>query len=184
MLPAEGFGGFRVRSAMTPVRLARAYRAEARSAARQLPWLAAMDDERRAWFRDQGRRLTEELLAHLDAPDQATSRHHLSEATAIAGRYGRTTSAMGAGLGDALEAFLRFRRPFVDELAGVLKRRNVDAVTATDLGRAADHAVDALLIAAMAAHSVERVASAGVVPRVRRPRRVGPGADPPTDPGG
>jgi hypothetical protein len=178
MLPAERLGMFRVRSAVTPVRLAHAYRAEARAAARQLPWLAAMDDERRAWFRDQGRRLTEELLAHLDAPDQATSRHHLSEATAIAGSYGRTTSAMGAGLGDALEAFLRFRRPFLDELTGVLQRRNVDAATAGQIGRAADQAMDALLIAAMAAHSVERVASVSAAPRVRRPRRVGPGAEP------
>lgn len=174
MLPAERTGSFQVRSSLAPVRLVRAYRAEARSAARQIPWLAAMDDDRRQWFRDQGRRLADELLAHLDAPDEAASRHHLKEASAIASAYGRTTSALGAGLGDALEAFLRFRRPFLDQLTAVLQRRGVDPATSAGIERAADQAMDALLVAAMAAHSVERVAANAPATRPRRPRRVGP----------
>lgn len=173
MLPPEPARAFPLRSAIVPVRLARAYRSEARVAARHLPWLASIDDERRQWFRDQGRRLAEELLAHLDAPDLETSRHHLSEATAIAGSYGRIASALGAGLSEALEAFLQFRRPFLDELAVGVRRRGADAAIADDMARAADRAMDALVIAAMAAHSVQRVAAALPAPG-RRTRRVGP----------
>jgi excisionase family DNA binding protein len=174
MLPADRPArGVAVRSIVTPSRLGRVYRTEARTASRQLPWLATMDEERRHWFRDQGRRLVEELLAHLDAPDAEASRHHLAEATAIASSYGRTASAMGAGLSDALEAFLRFRHPFLDELAAVLHRRGVDGAHADVVERAADRAMDALLIAAMAAHSVQRVAGVGPA-ATRRTRRVGP----------
>src|SRR5919112_1877417 len=56
-----------VRSGVTPSRLARAYRAEARSAARQMPWLVELDEAERAWFREHGRQLATELLESADA---------------------------------------------------------------------------------------------------------------------
>src|SRR5688572_1842019 len=46
-----------VRAGVTPSRLARAYRAEARSAAREIPWLVALDEAQRTWFREHGREL-------------------------------------------------------------------------------------------------------------------------------
>jgi len=133
--------------------------------------MADLDDEQRLFFRDSGRRLAQELLAHLDATDQETGRHHLSEASAIAASYGRMASAMGATLAEALEAFLQFRRPFLGELGSAVRQRGVDAGTADEVARAADRAMDALLVAAMAAHSVQRVASPSA-PLARRPRRV------------
>jgi excisionase family DNA binding protein len=168
MLPPEPSRGLQVSGVVSRDRLTRVYRAEARSAVRGLTWMADLDDEQRLFFRENGRRLAQELLAHLDAPDRETGRRHLSEASEIAGSYGRMASTMGATLGEALETFLQFRRPFLDELGSAVRKRGIDAGTADEVTRAADRAMDALLVTAMAAHSVQAVDSPGAS-QSRRP---------------
>jgi hypothetical protein len=156
------------RSAMTPARLARAYRAEAREAVRALPWLRDLDEEQLDWFRAHGRRVASHLLAHLDAEDRIQARHHLAEAVAEAASYGRFAAALGASLSGAVEGFLQFRRPFLHELAAVVRRRSFDVAMATRLFEDAERAMDSMLTAAMTAHSV-----AGLVPAqppTQRPR--------------
>jgi excisionase family DNA binding protein len=145
------------RSGMTTRRLERAYRKGAREAARSLPWLVELTAEQRAWFRTHGRQLAEMLLAHLDAdgPDQAG--HQLSEATSEAAGYGRMASGLGLSLGQTVEGFLEFRRPFLTELSLVANRRGFDTAATTELIALAERAMDRLLVALMAAHRVAAV---------------------------
>lgn len=145
------------RAGMTTSRLARAYRQEARSAARTMPWIFQLREDQRQWFRDHGRRLAEALLGHLDGTDAEASERSLAKATAEAAEYGRIASGMGVSLGQAVEGFLQFRRPFLQQLALVSRRRGFDTVAATELLDRADRAMDRLLVAAMAAHGVQRV---------------------------
>lgn len=153
LLPAEtGERPSLARSGMTQTRLARAYRQEARSAARHMPWLVELDDQQRAWFRDHGRRLAERLLAHLDARDPESAEEHLAAATEEAAGYGQMAAGLRVSLSQAVEGFLQFRRPFLHELVLVARRRGFDTGATTDLIEAAERAMDALLVAAMAAH--------------------------------
>jgi hypothetical protein len=144
------------RSGMTAARLARAYRHEARAAARVVPWIFALSDEQREWFRHHGRRLAEALLGYLETDGDA-AQAKLAEATAEAAEYGRVASGLNVSLSQAVEGFLRFRLPFLHQLTQVARRRGFSTGETTDLIEAAERAMDRLLIATMAAHSVERV---------------------------
>lgn len=157
LLPAErGVRPSLAHSGMTTSRLVRAYRQEARAAARTVPWIYELNDEQREWFRHHGRRLAEALLGHLEGEgDEAHDR--LAEATAEAAEYGRVASRLGVSLSQAVESFLRFRLPFLQQLSLVARRRGFDAAQTTGLIETADAALDRLLIAAMSAHSVARV---------------------------
>jgi hypothetical protein len=141
---------------MTTSRLVRAYRQEARTAARAVPWVFALNDQQREWFRHHGRRLAEALLGHLEDPGDGAEQL-LADATAEAAEYGRVTSSLGVTLSQAVEGFLRFRQPFLHQLSLVARRRAFSTTETTELMEAAERAMDRLLIAAMAAHSVGQV---------------------------
>lgn len=157
LLPGEPTLAPRVRSALTPARLARAYRREATSAARQLPWLVALTDDQRQWFRSHGRGMAELLLGHLDADDEISASHALKEGVAEASSYGRMAAELGLSLSQALEGFLQFRRPFLHELSVAAQRRGMDQTAMTSLTEKADRALDRLIVAAIAAQSVRRL---------------------------
>jgi len=140
------------RSGMTTSRLARVYRREARLAARTMPWLFDLSDEQREWFRHHGRRLAEALLGYLEPGERADEQ--LKNATAEAAEYGRVAAELGVSLSQAVEGFLRFRLPFLQQLALISRRRGFSAAETTELMEGAERAMDRLLIAAMAAHSV------------------------------
>jgi len=164
LIPRQGVAQRRslASNGLTPARLARAYRREARDAGRELAWIGSLTTEQRDWFRSHGRRLAELLLAHLDEGDEEHRRHQLVEATAEAADYGRMAAALGLSLGQSVEGFLQFRRPFLHELALLAGRRGFDADTASSLMESAEHALDRLLIATITAQSVGRTAP-GVV---------------------
>ncbi len=144
------------RSGMTASRLARAYRQEARAAARAVPWIYELSDDQREWFRHHGRRLAEALLGYLESDGDA-AQARLAEATAEAAEYGRVASGLDVSLSQAVEGFLRFRLPFLHQLGLVARRRGFGTAETTQLMESAERAMDRLLIAAMSAHSVERV---------------------------
>ena len=144
-------------SGVTTTRLARAYRAEARRAQRELPWLTGLTDEQRESFRAHGRRLAETLVAHLDALDDASAKRDLDAATGEAAAYGRMAAGFGVSLSHCVEGFLQFRRPFLHQLALFAGRRGLDTATTTELIETAERAMDRLLIAAMNAFTVDRV---------------------------
>ena len=145
------------RSGMTTARLARVYRREARSGSHQLAWVVGLNSEEREWFRHHGRRLAEALLTNLDSEDDALAAASLADATAEASGYGRKAAELGLSLGQAVEGFLRFRQPFLHQLALVARRRGLDGAATGELMEDAEQLMDRLLIAAMSAHSVQRV---------------------------
>ena len=67
-----------------PTRIARAYRGHAGRASLEAHWMSEMGEADRTAFRERGRLLTAELLAHLDAPDATRGEHHLREAASVA----------------------------------------------------------------------------------------------------
>ena len=137
----------------SPDRMVRAYR-RARPLARtreRAEWLVRLTDVERTRLRERGMRLVGGLLALLDA-DRLQSTPLLATLQKEAGEYGAEAARLGASLGDTVEGFLRFRKPFVDELAGLARRRHLDTGEATALLADADAALDRILVALMTGH--------------------------------
>lgn len=141
----------------SPERIARAYRPRRRppaEAAQPDPILGRLSDDERARFRDRGRRLVGLLIDHLDAPDRTSRELLLQAARQVAAEHGRALADLGLSLTDAVAAFLRFRAPFLAELATLARRRSLDTREATILLTDADRATDALLVAMMTGHTL------------------------------
>lgn len=137
----------------SPDHMARAYR-RVRSAPRsqdRAGWLAALSDTERMGFRRRGMELVGNLLAYLDA-DRKGEAELFAAAERHALEYGSEAAKAGASLSDTVEGFLRFRRPFVDELALLARRRHLDTREATELLGDAEKALDRLLVALMLGH--------------------------------
>jgi len=111
-------------------------------------WLANLSEAERDGFRVRGKQLVGDLLAYLDAEgaDISVGERHAHE-------YGARAAELGASLSDAVEGFLRFRKPFIDELALVARRRHLDTREATALLVDAESALDRLLVALMTGHT-------------------------------
>ena len=114
-------------------------------------WLESLSDVDRVRFRERGMQLVGNLLSYLDAgrDREATS---LAAAEAHAHDYGSEAARVGASLSETVEGFLRFRKPFVDELAVLARRRHLDTREATELLADADDALDRLLVGLMLGH--------------------------------
>ena len=136
-------------------RMARAYR-RARPLAQahgHEGWLGAISESERQDFRRRGMQLVGDLLTGLDADgDKASSL--LATAEKHASDYGALAARLGASLSDTVEGFLRFRKPFVDELAVIARRRHLDTREATVLLVEAESTLDRLLVALMVGHSM------------------------------
>ena len=91
------------------------------------------------------------LLAYLDA-DRVREAALFAAAERHAHEYGVEAAKAGASLSDTVEGFLLFRRPFVDELALLARRRHLDTREATELLADAESALDRLLVALMLGH--------------------------------
>lgn len=142
---------------VTPQRVVRAYRGAPHRAAVSVPWIGALDESDRDAFRARGRIVATHLLGHLDADTPDVREQQLRDARAHAAEYGRMAAGLGLSLSQGVEAFLRFRAPFVAELAAVAPRRGLHAAEATELLQAAEQAMDVLLVAMMTGHSVAAV---------------------------
>ena len=131
-----------------------------------MPWLNGLTDAQRGWFRHHGRQMAELLLGHLDRVDEEEGAESLRQAAEDAAEYGRLAATLGLSLSQTVEGFLQFRRPFLHQLASFAARRALDVTSTTELMESADHAMDRLLMSAMAGHSVQRVGTDA--PRRRR----------------
>lgn len=141
---------------VTTARVARAYRRRSREVTAGMPWLTVLTDAQRTLFREHGRRLAGALLAFLEAGDEDGSEQRLAEAAAEAEEYGRVAASLRLSLSQAVEGFLRFRSPFIHELALAARRRGFDATETSSLLEAAEQAMDRLLIATMTGHGSSR----------------------------
>jgi excisionase family DNA binding protein len=157
-------------SGLTPARLAQAYRRTATTPA-EGSWGAVLTDADRDGFRDLGRRLSQALVEHLDAlePEMRTAR--LAEATQISADYGRLGARAGLSMGEVVEGFLAFRRPFLAEAVVVARRRGFDMDEVTGLYEDAELALDHLVVAAMSGHGLVRSSRRRIrIPDVRGDR--------------
>lgn len=123
-----------------------AYRRGSREGDGSPAWLEGLPDPDRQLFRERGRRMVECLLAHLDADGPAPALANLHQAADYAADYGADSARREASLGDAVQAFLHFRQPFVDELVEAARKRGLSTREATELLVDAESAMDRLLL--------------------------------------
>lgn len=134
-------------------RLARVYRRQIPQTADGATWIADLDELERVPYRDHGRRIAASLLGFFDAQTDEARDAALAEAEHDAAEYGRIAGERGIGMPETVEVFLRFRMPFLRELAAVARRRGLDTTEATDLLETATEAIDRLLSALMRGHA-------------------------------
>ena len=137
----------------TPERLSRAYRKSygSRDSAERLATGPAADREA---YRQDGRRLVEALVAHLDAnPSDARARTTSeAEAAALVDDLARRLAGGGVGLTEAVSQFVAARRPFLTELAAIGRRRTLDPAHLATLYEDASAVLDRLLLRFIATH--------------------------------
>jgi DNA-binding transcriptional MerR regulator len=131
----------------SPARVTRAYRRSYTSdaPARQVSADDAGDRER---YRQDGRRLVEALIAHLDADraDEASRRDTEARAVALVDGLADRVRARGLTVGEAIALFVAARRPFLAELAGLTRRRTIDPARLGELYDDAVGLLDRLLL--------------------------------------
>ncbi len=99
-------------------------------------------------YRRDGRRLVEALVAHLDAQptDEAGRAAAEAQAVALVDDLARRLSTSGTSLTEAVGLFVAARRPFLAELAGLGRRRALDASRLAGLYEDASGLLDRLLL--------------------------------------
>lgn len=127
-------------------RIAAAYRRTSHGRHDVPAWLAGMPEGELQLFRERGRRMVECVLAHLDADGPAPALANLRQAADYATEYGAHSAERGASLPDAVQTFLHFRQPFVDELVETARKRGLDTREATELLVESESAMDHLLM--------------------------------------
>ncbi|MEO8438149.1 MAG: helix-turn-helix domain-containing protein [Chloroflexota bacterium] len=140
----------------SPERLTRAYR-RSYTAEPMTGQLAADDEGERERYRRDGRRLVEALVAHLDAAaaDAAERERAEAEATALVDDLARRLAVSGTSLTEAVALFVAARRPFLDELTGLGRRRALDASRLAALYENASGLLDRLLLRLIATYQAE-----------------------------
>jgi len=130
----------------SPERVALAYRRSYTAGpARRV---SAADDDTRDRYRQDGRQLVEALIANLDAdPGDAAARDRSeADATALIDEMARRLAASGTSLTEAVGLFVTARRPFLDELTRLGRRRALDAAHLAALYDTASSLLDRLLL--------------------------------------
>jgi hypothetical protein len=127
-------------------RLTRAYRRSYASAAAGA--VSSDDATGREGYRQDGRRLVEAVVAHLDADrgDEAARGKAEAQAMALVDAFATRLQASGLSLTEALALFVTARRPFLTELAGLGRRRTLDAARLAELYEDATGLLDRLLL--------------------------------------
>jgi DNA-binding transcriptional MerR regulator len=138
----------------SPDRLTRAYR---RSYATDAHGFGAHADGRVELerYRQDGRRLVDALVAYLDAdPADARARSAAEERAAVlVDDLARRMSTAGTSLTGAVGLFVAARRPFLAELAGIGRRRALDAARLGGLYEDASGLLDRLLLRLIATYT-------------------------------
>jgi hypothetical protein len=106
-------------------------------------------DTSRARLRDHGRVIAASLIGSIEATGEPERESALAAGMEAAADYGRIAATLGATMRQTVATFLVFRRPFVEEMGSIARRRELDAAgTAALLGASAE-AIDRLLDATL-----------------------------------
>lgn len=134
-------------------RLTRAYR-RSYAGDEQARRVGSGDTTELEHYRRDGRRLIDALVAHLDADpsDDAGRAAADAEATVIVDDLARRMAASGTSLTEAVGLFVAARRPFLNELAGLGRRRALDASRLAGLYDDATGLLDRLLLRLIETH--------------------------------
>jgi len=136
----------------TQDRLSRAYRRGYQSTSDVGDVRDAIPAVDRDAFRDGGRALVAAMLAHLDAPDDASRDLAQSSAVALTEDLARRLAAAGIPLGDAVSLFVAARRPFLTELGVIARRRSLDPDRLAAIYDSSSGLLDRLLLRLVSAH--------------------------------
>ena len=136
----------------SPERLARAYRRKYTADIAANQQVAPDDTAERERYRRDGRQLVEALVAHLDADDGAERDRSEAEATALVDDLARRLATSGTSLTESVGLFVAARRPFLDELTGLGRRRALDAARLAALYENASGLLDRLLLRLIETH--------------------------------
>jgi excisionase family DNA binding protein len=128
----------------TAARMITAYRRANRESTELPAVFARMTERDLSALREHGRHIVEALVDALDERGSLEATHH-ARARAAAAACGSMAGAAGVPLQDTLTLFVRFRGPFLHELAGVCRRRGLDASSTAQLLERASDALDSLL---------------------------------------
>jgi excisionase family DNA binding protein len=136
-----------------PDRLTRAYR-RSYAGDDQARRVGADDNAALEHYRQDGRRLIDALVAHLDAgpSDDVARTTAEAQATAVVDGLARRMAASGTSLTEAVGLFVAARRPFLNELAGLGRRRALDASRLAGLYEDATSLLDRLLLRLIETH--------------------------------
>ena len=129
----------------TPERLARAY-ARSYRAGPPLPAAEMPQGLERDALRAEGRRLIETLVAYLDASTAATKAAVEAEARTVIESTARRLADARLDISAAIGAFVAARRPFLDELESIGRRRSLEAPAVMGLYAEAAALLDRLLV--------------------------------------
>ncbi len=130
---------------VTTERMTRAYRRNMLQATRGVGWLGRLGDEGLATLRGLGRQIAEALIVAIDAEGPEQRHAAMGAAVAAARDYGRIAARASGEVKETVEAFLRFRMLFLEELVQVARRQGLDTVESTRLVVSATAATDELL---------------------------------------
>ena len=120
------------------------------------PWQARLSVEQRDEFRRWGQRTFQLVIEYVAATKRAERQLLLEEAEKMGGLYGAEASSAGLSLAETVEAFLFFRSPVVDAIAGHLRRRSADVADVTAAFHEANAAIDGVLVALVSSHRESR----------------------------
>lgn len=137
----------------TPEHMMRVYRRHLDETCRGTPWIGGLGEDELASLRDHGRRIARSLLRFIDATTPAERESAIEDGVRSAAECGRIAALREVAMSQAVEAFLRFRLPFLGELAALARRRGLDTAEATDLLETATEATDLLLSSLMGGHA-------------------------------
>ena len=149
LLPRRPAQQAAIAGAATSNQIHRAYRQSMRDEDGPPSFLDGVPSGAREPLRSHGRIVAASLVSYLDARDDDLREAALAEGMIAAAAYGRIARALGATMRETVATFLRFRTPFVHEMAGAARRQDLDAAGATDLLEAVAVAVDRLLDATL-----------------------------------
>jgi excisionase family DNA binding protein len=112
----------------------------------------AVPTEERDAYRADGRELVTMLVAYLDATSDEARTAAEGAAAGVAAELGRRLAAAGLSLTESVALFVAARRPFLEELGAMARRRALDSGRTSSLFEAASALLDRLLVRFIAAH--------------------------------